>query len=68
LSEVDQPTEEVRRSCEILGLQEDGLTREIIVAAWKKLVVTPQPGVNSDDFLIKINTAKDVLLVWLSGR
>ncbi|MBZ0188284.1 MAG: hypothetical protein K8F91_18685, partial [Candidatus Obscuribacterales bacterium] len=60
---------EIRRHCQILGIQEiEGLSREVVTDAWKKLIALP--GVHPDqggdtESAIYLNTAKDALLRYI---
>jgi hypothetical protein len=47
-----------------LGLPEYGLTHETVMKAWKKCAVLPTP-IPTDDYMISINTAKDILVAVL---
>lgn len=61
----DRSGEEILRSCIILGLSESDITRESVMSAWRKCVSTYPPPDSSDDYLITLNVAKDLLLAQL---
>lgn len=59
---------EIRKHCQILGIREEGLTREIVMEAWKKEITSP--GVHPDqggdtELAVYLNTAKDALLRFI---
>lgn len=62
---------EIRRSCKLLGLRPEELTRQAVFDAWKHEMA--KPGVHPDtggdtEMAMYLNTAKDVLVAYLEAQ
>jgi hypothetical protein len=65
-----QVPQEVRRSCQILGLDLSDITAPSVHQAWKTAMakdVHPDLG-GEQEIAIMVNTARDVLVKWLEGQ
>jgi hypothetical protein len=63
--------QEIRRSCLLLGMKAEELTKANVLEAWKKEMA--KPGVHPDtggdtEMAIYLNTAKDTLLRWIEDQ
>jgi len=65
LSDSNEPSLEIRLSCELLELNTENLSRDLVIRAWKERISTVSAA---DEDLIKLNVAKDFLLNWLEGN
>ena len=66
-----KPSREVLKSCRILGLELEMLSKKSIVRAWKdQMCATPpvHPDLGGEEeAAVILNNAKDVLLGWIDG-
>lgn len=58
---------EIRKSCMILGIRPEDLTKELVNKEWKRQITSVHPDLKGGDTesSIYLNTAKDTLLRWL---
>ena len=64
----EQGTENIRRCCEILGVDQENLTADVVKKGWKKQLVDQRDTIgrsDNHDLVAEINNAKDTLLKWL---
>lgn len=58
---------DIRKSCLVLGIRPEELSRQVIMEAWKREITRPgtHPDQGGDsEIAVYLNTAKDVLLRW----